>query len=253
MWDEAGSAQHGGWAAEAKRLLMGPRGWGGHPRSAGLVDFKFVHSEEQHPHALVRLASNEDIMAQWPWSAAPIVQHTMSATDMAPTPPRRVMLNAARWRDGPAAAVMPSAQRDLEAYRTYLVNHELGHAMGLRHIWCTREEGAMHEPAPVMTQQTVSIRNGCAFNCEPTPRDVEALRRSIAQGFELAWGGGGGDAAVTAIRADEVWGAALTPERDRMWAQFVHSLSTPCSAGAAPPSWGTAAPSTNGAGGALRH
>lgn len=58
------------------------------------------------------------------------------------------VLNAMRWQTG-AQAYGP----DLLGYRTYLVNHEFGHTLGLRHADCP----GPGLPAPVMMQQTVGV------------------------------------------------------------------------------------------------
>jgi hypothetical protein len=71
---------------------------------------------------------------------------------------RIAALNAWRWEVG--AAGFP----DTASYRTYLVNHEFGHALGYGHIGCPRA-GA---PAPVMMQQSKGLA-GCTANGWPYP------------------------------------------------------------------------------------
>lgn len=61
-----------------------------------------------------------------------------------------VSLSAARWIRG-AVAFLP----DLDAYRRYMVNHEVGHAFGQGHRPCEVAGG----PAPVMMQQSFSVSN----------------------------------------------------------------------------------------------
>ncbi|MCP2092446.1 MULTISPECIES: DUF3152 domain-containing protein [Actinosynnema] len=61
-----------------------------------------------------------------------------------------VDLSAARWARGAVAYL-----GDLDGYRRYVVNHEVGHALGQGHVPCA-EHGA---PAPVMMQQTFSTSN----------------------------------------------------------------------------------------------
>jgi len=63
---------------------------------------------------------------------------------------KRVVLNAARWVRGAMAFA-----NDLSGYRNYLINHEVGHALGSKHAACP-ENGA---PAPVMMQQTFGVAN----------------------------------------------------------------------------------------------
>ncbi|MDN5717960.1 MAG: DUF3152 domain-containing protein, partial [Janibacter sp.] len=53
--------------------------------------------------------------------------------------------------------------KDLQLYRHYLVNHEVGHGLGKGHERCPRKGS----PAPVMVQQTLSL-HGCTAN--PWPR-----------------------------------------------------------------------------------
>ncbi|MGW6936757.1 DUF3152 domain-containing protein [Lentzea sp. NPDC054927] len=63
---------------------------------------------------------------------------------------KRVIINVARWVRG--AMVYG---RDLAGYRNYVINHEVGHALGSGHAACP-EAGA---PAPVMMQQTFGVSN----------------------------------------------------------------------------------------------
>ena len=70
----------------------------------------------------------------------------------------RAMLNLTRWDEGARDFA------DLAVYRTYLVNHEVGHGLGLGHVDCTTADA----PAPVMMQQTKST-GACEPNGWPTP------------------------------------------------------------------------------------
>ncbi|WP_375003847.1 DUF3152 domain-containing protein [Aeromicrobium sp. CTD01-1L150] len=65
-----------------------------------------------------------------------------------------VVINARRWTEGAAA------YDRLGDYRHYVVNHEVGHALGFGHEPCS----APGEPAPVMLQQTLGLQG-----CEPNP------------------------------------------------------------------------------------
>lgn len=71
----------------------------------------------------------------------------------------RSVIDDARWRTGADAYA-----DDLAAYRTYVVNHEVGHALGHHHEDC-EADGAL---APVMMQQTKGI-DGCRPNPWPFP------------------------------------------------------------------------------------
>lgn len=64
----------------------------------------------------------------------------------------RVVLNARRWLLGADAY-----GKDVDTYRIYLVNHEVGHGIGHGHAQC----GGKGKPAPVMMQQTYGL-DGCS-------------------------------------------------------------------------------------------
>lgn len=67
----------------------------------------------------------------------------------------RAVVNAERWGHGAA-----TYGRDVASYRRYLINHEVGHALGHGHRSCPGED----RRAPVMVQQTRSL-----FGCRPNP------------------------------------------------------------------------------------
>jgi hypothetical protein len=72
----------------------------------------------------------------------------------------RVVLNARRWLLGAEAY-----GTDLAGYRTYLVNHEVGHGLGHGHAYC----GGAGKVAPVMMQQTYGLK-GCTAWPWPTAK-----------------------------------------------------------------------------------
>lgn len=74
-----------------------------------------------------------------------------------------VVINARRW-----ALAVPHIP-DLELYRRYVINHEIGHALGRGHATCP----APGQPAPVMAQQTLGL-DGCTANAWPHPDDRNA-------------------------------------------------------------------------------
>lgn len=71
----------------------------------------------------------------------------------------RVFINEARWVRG----AMPF-QGDVGSYRQYLINHEVGHAVGYQQHEACAENGAL---APIMMQQTFSTSNEDAAKFDP--------------------------------------------------------------------------------------
>jgi hypothetical protein len=85
--------------------------------------------------------------------------------------PSRVYLNLARWVRGDA-----SFGQDLSTYHLYMVNHEVGHALGHVHTFTCLPNGS----APVMMQQTLTLKenqgagpNICTPNAWPYPVGVD--------------------------------------------------------------------------------
>ena len=68
-----------------------------------------------------------------------------------------VVINARRWVEG-----AESYSGDVERYRQYVINHEVGHSFGLSHRSCP----AAGAKAPVMLQQTYGLQ-GCEANPWP--------------------------------------------------------------------------------------
>ncbi|WP_083672870.1 DUF3152 domain-containing protein [Micromonospora sp. CB01531] len=71
--------------------------------------------------------------------------------------PGRVVINLARWMEA-----VPDYGAPLEVYRTYVINHEVGHEFGELHQACP----GSGDPAPVMQQQTYGL-DGCLPNAWP--------------------------------------------------------------------------------------
>ncbi|HVF03649.1 MAG TPA: DUF3152 domain-containing protein [Frankiaceae bacterium] len=80
-----------------------------------------------------------------------------------------VAINADRWR-----SATPEWTGDLATYRQMLVNHEVGHLLGMHHpeVQCPRRG----RPAPVMAQQSTEL-NGCLPNPWPLPHEVRRAAR----------------------------------------------------------------------------
>jgi hypothetical protein len=83
----------------------------------------------------------------------------------------RAALNLDRWERGSRAWTA-----SLGEYRTYMVNHEVGHLLGIPHADCP----AAGEPAPIMQQQTFGL-DGCLPSAWPSTAEVDRLRRRWAK------------------------------------------------------------------------
>lgn len=84
-----------------------------------------------------------------------------AAYDVAGLDVNRVFLNLSRWVRGAAPYV-----GDLTAYRTYMINHEDGHAMGHEHAHQCLPNGL----APAMMQQTFGLKSAeTGQNCQANP------------------------------------------------------------------------------------
>jgi len=73
---------------------------------------------------------------------------------------QRAVINLRRWQLGAGAY-----QGDLAGYRTYVINHEVGHGLGHGHVQC----GGAGQPAPIMMQQTYGLA-GCTAWPWPTAK-----------------------------------------------------------------------------------
>ena len=131
-------------AAQVQRILTDPRGWQpiegvAFARVTGEADFELIVAS---PAMTDRLCAPLDTVGQ------------LSCRNG-----NKVILNALRW-----ATAVPWFS-DIDVYRAYQVNHEVGHRLGHGHAFC---HGA-GQPAPVMMQQSKGI-GACRANPWPSVR-----------------------------------------------------------------------------------
>ncbi|WFE56433.1 DUF3152 domain-containing protein [Micromonospora sp. WMMD712] len=134
-----------GFAAEVTRILSDPQGW----TAGGTWRLRRV-GPGQRADFTVHLATPDtrDLLCQ----DDPDGYTSCRNGDL-------VVLNVARWVKG-----APGFGTDLAHYRRYLVNHEVGHRLGMGHQLCP----GRGRPAPVMQQQTLGL-HGCTPNGWPYP------------------------------------------------------------------------------------
>jgi hypothetical protein len=142
---EAGLAIDGGcFADEVMRILNDPRGWG------NVDDVSFRQIDDSGYDLRLILASPERTDA--------LCSPARTAGRFSCRKQSSVILNLMRWETG-----TDEYSDDLSTYRTYLVNHEVGHFLGRGHLGCP----GPGELAPVMMQQTKGLGE-CAPNGWPT-------------------------------------------------------------------------------------
>ncbi|WP_240322737.1 DUF3152 domain-containing protein [Austwickia chelonae] len=126
-----------------RRVLTDPRGWEPQDR----VHFVSLSPDQvqsgERPQVRITLASPTTVDRM----CAPL----RTEGEVSCRNGDRVALNALRWVRG-----AQSYPDDLLHYRIYLINHEVGHALGHGHEPCS----SPGSPAPVMLQQTLGL-DGC--------------------------------------------------------------------------------------------
>jgi hypothetical protein len=133
-------------AAEIHKTLTDPRGW----QALGPVRFERTDKVDADLRVIVATPTLTDQLCL-PLDTGGEVSCRVE---------NRVVLNAKRWM-----YAVPAYAGKVELYRSYLVNHEVGHALGHGHSTCAKP----NTPAPVMMQQTKGLA-GCLPNAWPTTK-----------------------------------------------------------------------------------
>ncbi|MDY7086516.1 MAG: DUF3152 domain-containing protein [Actinomycetota bacterium] len=134
-------------AAQVAGTLGDPRGWAG----SGRVRLQLVSGSDAADFT-VYLATRETTGKMCLRGGTNVNVGGRPYTSCRTT--GKAIINLDRWRL--SATPFVSAKVPLSTYRQYVVNHEVGHELGYRHEGCPRAGG----PAPVMVQQTLTLR-GC--------------------------------------------------------------------------------------------
>ena len=142
-------------ASTLQATLTDPRGW-----QRG--DVRLVHDPRARflvllaePDEVQRLCRPYDVYRRYSCQNGPLVA-----------------LNADRWRHA-----TPQWTASLAGYRQMLINHEVGHLLGLHHPTAPRcpRSGAV---APVMMQQSTEL-DGCRPNPWPLTHEIALLARHV--------------------------------------------------------------------------
>ena len=136
---------------KVKKVLLDKDGW----ERVANVKFIFVtpsafakiKTKNKIP---IRLSLNRTISRECGFR----LSEQLSCCDMSS---KEIWLNFTRWRDG-----APASKLSLYKYRDYMINHEVGHALGRLHANCP----CPGCPAPIMMQHTITIGK-CSPNNKP--------------------------------------------------------------------------------------
>ena len=142
--EEGSGIRSAAFAAAVDATLRHPRGWtaGGH--------WRFQRIAKGDPDLIIWLATPDTVDKRCGAAGADTDGYTSCRAG------RDILLNLDRWYVG-----VPHV-KDLDLYRNYLVNHEVGHGLGEGHQACPGKG----RTAPVMLQQTLGL-DGCTANAWP--------------------------------------------------------------------------------------
>ncbi len=155
--DTTGFGGDEGFARMVDETLANPKGWTHNPQ------FAFTRIDSGVPDFRVSLTSPMTVRDGCGYE----IELEASCYNPAYQGQPRVFINEARWVRG----AVPF-QGDIGSYRQYLINHEVGHAIGYqRHEPC----GGNGELAPVMMQQTFSTSNADAARFDPDTVEADEL------------------------------------------------------------------------------
>ena len=134
-----------GFVSMVNATLASPKGWLGDEKFA----FQATNPRGKDADFVVQLASTETVHAKCGYDIELETSCYLPSQDE--SQPNLVILNESRWVRGAS-----TFQGDLGAYRQYMVNHEVGHAIGYANHEACQDDGKL---APIMMQQTLSLSN----------------------------------------------------------------------------------------------
>lgn len=133
-------------------VLADKRGWAGQ----GYI-FKRVQDPAKL-HVRIMLRTNSELRKHF--KHRPDL-NGLSVTDIGGGRPTEIWINKQNWTSVPVDFV-----GDIECYRCYLIQHEMGHALGYDHVKPVpaSESESKSLACPVMYQQTRGTKNICKAN-----------------------------------------------------------------------------------------
>jgi hypothetical protein len=142
------------YAATVQRVLSDPRSWAGHGVSVQRVDSGRIDFH-------VTLVSSYTVRDMCGYEIKVETSCYLRAGANSAAKVNRAVINNSRWVRGAAAYI-----GDVGAYREYLINHEVGHALGHQHAHACLPSGQ----APAMMEQTVGLMSAATHKlCEANP------------------------------------------------------------------------------------
>ncbi|MEU6345708.1 DUF3152 domain-containing protein [Streptomyces sp. NPDC046977] len=134
-------------AREIAQILAAPRGW----THSGNNSFRPAGAGESYD-LMIKIATPGTADALC-WAGIHQSTHGEYNCEI----PGGVVVNLKRWVKG-----SPTFDGPIHEYRALIINHEMGHSLGLTHMTC----GGPGQLAPVMMQQIKGL-NGCVANAWP--------------------------------------------------------------------------------------
>lgn len=146
------------YAKTVQTVLSDPRSWAGHGVSVQRVDSGRIDFH-------VTLVSSLTVRDMCGYEIKVETSCYLRAGSNSVAKVDRVVINDSRWVRGATAYI-----GDLDAYREYLINHEVGHALGHQHAHACLPGGQ----APAMMEQTIGLTSAethklCQANPWPYP------------------------------------------------------------------------------------
>ncbi|MEJ6019101.1 DUF3152 domain-containing protein [Corynebacterium sp. H113] len=138
-------------AGLVRATLSDPRSWTHDPAFA----FEPVTLDD-NPDLVIQLSSTDTAHQECGYA---IPLETSCHVGSGGNGPNKVVVNEARWVRG----ALPF-EGDVGSYRQYLINHEVGHAIGFAAHEACAEDGGV---APIMMQQTLSTSNSELYQLNP--------------------------------------------------------------------------------------